>query len=124
MVSHIGEIVKLPDVYAKGVINDHVDIIDHLSSGVHSVVVRRSYDVAMGPLPMPANIGDMGGPLLPETQRSWRKIDTIYEGVSLDEALRLGEAAAKRRRVVLYEPRDGLTHKIRWHPKGWEPIED
>jgi len=123
-MNHIGETVRVADSYTRGLINDHVSVLRTMDlktlEKVYNAYARRDYNVGRGPRPIPKDIGRDYEPLNKgEKPRGWGHIDTICENVALDDAMRLAEAEAKRRGVVLYL--DDTTTTIRWHPDGWQP---
>ncbi|MBI2656578.1 hypothetical protein HYX03_02475 [Candidatus Woesearchaeota archaeon] len=127
MDSHIGETIRVADSYTRGLINDHVSVLhtsdlEQPQTRIYNVYARKDYNVGKGPRPIPRDMELGYRELLEEGEkpRGWGHVDTICKKkATLDEAMKLAEAEAKRRGVVLYL--DDTTTTIRWHPDGWQP---
>ena len=134
MTGYIGETIRIAVYHARGLTNDHVEV---LPTGElperYSVFVREGYDVGGGPELEPSrSIGSEDNRLLSrevrflahgETERDWRDIDRICRDTPLDDALDLARTESKRRNIVLYLGDLGPNDEILWHPDGWEPVE-
>ena len=125
MADHIGEIVQIAQINSVGVINDHVAVQPHWDSSksTYHVYARSAFDVKYGPEPQLRYGSDIIPHFVSEDgrQRGWGVLETVAEGVPLEEALELGTAAAQQRNVVLYLATREGKEEIKWHPDGWEP---
>jgi len=109
MSSHIGETVRIADLYTRGLTNGHVSVQrttdGQAGNKLYTVYAREQYNLGRGPRPMPTGREDMfNHDLLQqgEKPRGWGHIDTLCQNANLDEAMKVAKPEASRRGVVLY----------------------